>query len=412
MKPSSIIVAVGIFAGIAVVGGGLALVKYRMLHPAGGGAAPFELAQAVQVVTAKEVSWQPTADLVGTVFSLRSIRVCNELAGKIKEVRFESGGVVEADQVLFTLDDSSDRADLAAAEASIRVAESNLAVAESRTKLAETELRRRSDASHSSAIAEVEVDRANSELDKARADHGRFLAEVDLAKAHVAQVKARVDKLTIKAPFRGKAGMRTVHEGQYLAEGEVVVMLEEVADKIYLDFAIPQEYLARVHAGTVVMATSALFGPNPVKIEVVALDATVNNDTRNVRVRSIVNNPGALLQPGMFVQIQVPADEAKRYVMVPSTAVRRNSYADQVFVVVPERAGAPGAGETPEKLRAKQRFVKLGPAVGENVIVLDGLKAGESIAADGSFKLRDGSLLRQVATEAAPTPDPEAHASR
>jgi membrane fusion protein (multidrug efflux system) len=146
----------------------------------------------------------------------------------------------------------------------------------------------------------------------------------------VAQVEARLAKLTIAAPFRARAGMRLVHEGQYLAEGASVVSLQELTDTIYLDFAIPQEYAPRVKPGVAVMATGELLGADPVRIEVVAVDATVNNDTRNLRVRAVVDNRQGALVPGMFLQISVPVEEPKRFVMAPGTGIRRSSYADSV----------------------------------------------------------------------------------
>lgn len=394
MTRSSVIAAALLFVVIAAVGVGLGLYKYRALHPEGP-AAMWEPSEAVQVVAAREVEWFPTADLVGTVFSLRSVRVNNELAGTIREVSFESGGIVEQGQALLTLDDTTDRADLALAEAGVRVAVANVADGAAQLKLAETELRRlQGIASAQAGVTEIELDRAKAELDRATATGARLAAEVDQAKARVAQVEARLKKLVLRAPFRGRAGLRLVHEGQYLSEGTDVVLLEEVSDKIYLDFAIPQEYVSRVRRGVVVMGQSPVLGDAPVRIEVVALDATVNGDTRNVRVRAIVDNTNDALRAGMFVQLRVPVEEPRLRLMIPTTAVRRTSYADQVFVVV--------AGAAPGELRAKQRFVKLGPTVGDDVIVLDGLAAGEELAATGSFKLREGVLIMRV--EPAPEP--------
>lgn len=400
MTRSSVIAAALLFAGIGVTAGLLATYKYRALHP-DGPAHAWEPSEAVQVVVAREVPWHPTADLVGTVFSLRSIRVRNELAGTIRALAFESGGIVEAGQVILTLDDSTDRADLAVAQAGVRVAEANVAAGAAQLKLAETELRRLQEIAQARAgVTELELDRARAEVERATAAGARLAAEVEQAQARVAQVEARLQKLVLRAPFRARAGLRLVHEGQYLSEGTDVVGLEEVSERVYLDFAIPQEYVARVRPGVVVMATSAVLGPAPVRIEVVALDATVNGDTRNVRVRAIVDNTSDALRAGMFVQLRVPVEDTRPYLMIPTTAVRRTSYADQVFVVV--------GGAGPGQLRAQQRFVKLGPTVGDDVIVLEGLTAGEEVAATGSFKLREGVLVTRVEAEPSPAAPPAA----
>jgi membrane fusion protein (multidrug efflux system) len=382
MRRASVVATVLLVVGLLVAAGAVATVKVRQ-HKAGAPAgAAFEPSEAAEFVAAREMPWQPTADLVGTVFAMRAVTVRNELAGVVRYVGFQSGDVVEEGQVLLRQDETSDQADLEAAMAAVRVAEANITQVETQIKLAGLELGRMTEL-QPRAVAEVELDRARTKVDSARADRGRWLAEVDQAKARVAQLEARLAKLTMKAPFRGRAGMRTVHEGQFLKEGVDVVDLQELTGTIYLDFAIPQQYAPRVQVGATVMATGELLGAEPVGIKVVAVDATVNYDTRNLRVRSVVQNPRGLLVPGMSVQVRVPIEEPRTYVVVPSMAVRRSAYANSVFVVAPDDKD----GQT---LRAHQRFVKLGQTVGQDVIVLEGLKAGESVAGAGSFKLREG----------------------
>lgn len=388
-RVSTVLAAVALFVVIGGTAGGLWYYKKRADRKAAANAQHFEPAFAVQVAKSRTVSWRPMADLVGTVLSLRSVTVRNELAGRVVKVNFESGTVVEEGDVLLSLDDTTEQADLSAARASVRVAAANLEVMDVRLTLARSELERMEQAAASRAVAAMDLDRTRSELQRAEADRERLVAEIDQAKAKVTQVESRLSKMMIRAPFRARAGLRNVHEGQYLAEGTSVVMLEEVADKVYLDFPIPQEYAPRVHPGLTVMATSDVLGPEPVKIEVAAVDAAVNISTRNIRVRAVVDNTAGRLRPGMFVQIRVPVEEAKQYVVVPSTAIRRASYSDQVFVV-----GASSKSEDPAgTLRATQRFVKLGPTVGQDVIVLEGVKEGEEVAASGSFKLRDGAKV-------------------
>lgn len=392
MKRSSLAAIGVLFFGLAAAGGTLAGIKYFSIQRAAAEGGGFEPPSAVTLARVKEVAWQPMADLVGSVIALRSVTVSNEIPGTIKTMNFDSGAIVEPGAVLLTLDDSTERADLAAAEASVRVAEASVAIADSRLWLAESEAERLDSAMREDAASKIEADRVTSELARAKADRDRLIAEVDLAKARVSQAVTRLEKLTIRAPFRGRAGLRNMHEGQYLAEGTSIVALQEVGEVIYLDFAIPQEYIARVAPGTVVMATADVFGEKPVAIEVVAIDARVNNDTRNVRVRAKVDNSSGALRPGMFVQIRVPTDEPRPTLVIPTTAVRRTSYADQVFTVV--------AGEKAGELRARQRFVKLGPALGDEVVLLEGLALGEEIVSGGSFKLRDGALI----TTAPPAP--------
>jgi membrane fusion protein (multidrug efflux system) len=400
MKRSSVIAGVLVAAVLIGAVGGLALYRNGSGEGgppggAGGGGAggAFEPSEAVEIIEARRATWLQTADLVGTVVATRSVMVSNELAGVVTSVGFDSGSVLEAGQVVLTQDDTTDKADLDAARASVRVAEANQQHAESRIRLADRELERLTSAAAGSAATQRELDRARSELEVAQADKARWAAEIDQARALVAQVETRLAKRTIRAPFRARAGMRTVHEGQYLIEGAEVVALQELSETIYLDFAIPQEYAPRVTPGTAVMATGELLGPDPVRIEVVAADATVNYSTRNLRVRGVVANPRGTLVPGMSVQIRVPVDEPRDVVVVPGPAVRRAAYGSSVFVVAPDEKG---------ELRARQRFVTLGRSLGEDVIVEKGLEAGERVAGAGSFKLRDGAKVMEGPPPAAP----------
>ena len=94
MQRASVLTAAAVFGAIALAGGGLFAFKWRALHPpAAPGWAPSE---TVEVVTARQVDWQPMADLVGTVFALRSVELKNELAGRVRSVSFQSDQVVEA----------------------------------------------------------------------------------------------------------------------------------------------------------------------------------------------------------------------------------------------------------------------------------------------------------------------------
>lgn len=381
MKARQFLLSAGVIVFVGVVFASVYAAKRLKSGgpPDGGG---YEPAEAVEAVTARSVTWQPTADLVGTVFALRSVTLSNEVAGTVTEVAFESGQVVEPGQVLLTLDSRTEQAELEAALASIRAAESNRAMVESDISLADSNLRRMRQAVESNAAPKMDVDQAEASLTSSKANLLRMSAEIDAAKARVEQIRSVIAKKSLKAPFKARAGIRNVHPGQYLQEGAEIVRLESIDDRIYIDFALPQEHLARVKPGDSVMAKSSVLGDEPIRIEVVALDAAANRETRNVRLRSIVDNTAQRLRPGMFVDVRVPVGPEQTFVAIPATAVRRASFGDHVFVLAP--------GEKPDDTRAKQRFVKVGPSVGQELIILDGLADGDRVAAAGSFKLRDG----------------------
>ena len=134
-----------------------------------------------------------------------------------------------------------------------------------------------------------------------------------------------------------------------------------------------------------VEARSEVFAGGASLITVQAIDSSVDRSTRNVRIRAVVDNKDGRLKPGTYIDVEVPMGAPEAHIKIPLTAVRRASYGDHVFIIA--------QGEKPEELRAKQRFITAGAVVGNEVFVLSGIEAGEKIAADGSFKLRDGALV-------------------
>lgn len=385
MNIKTIIAGTVVIGSIVLVGGALTIWKKRADHTAGVPQG-YEPSETVQVIAASTGKWRPSADLSGTVIAIQYITLANEIAGVVREVNFRSGQIVEEGQTLLVLDSSTEEAELAAAEATVKAAEASTRVVDANIRFAEANLKRITEALALKASTETDIDQARASLDGQRATLEKSNAERDQAVARVAQIRTAIAKKTLKAPFKAVTGIRSTHPGQYLMEGTSVVGLQMVSDRIFLDFALPQDQADRVKPGDIVMASAPALSKEPLRIEVVAIDATADPDTRNVRIRSVVPNPDQRLRPGMFVDVNVAVDPLQDYTMVPTTAVRRASFGDHVFVIRPDPAD-------PAKLRAHQQFITLGPAVGSNTIVLNGLKPGDEIASVGSFKLREGVLV-------------------
>jgi membrane fusion protein (multidrug efflux system) len=415
VKARSIIAGVVLIVALLAVGAGIAWWKMR---PQNGGqqAMSGPPPEFVDIVSAKAESWQPTGRLVGTVVARRSITLANEVVGVVTDVGFDSGDTVEAGQVLIKIDSATEQADLTAAEATQRLAAAAIEVAQSDIKAAETGVQwaknnyERYKSAPAESVSASDVDKARTDLDKATAalEHEHSMvtqkkAEADQAAAKADQIRTTIAKKTLRSPFRARAGMRSIHPGQYLAEGTSIVSLTELTDSIYLDFAIPQEYTALVHPGTTVSAKSTILGrgeAKSVQIAVLSMDATVNPLTRNVRVRTEVPNPGYLLKPGMSIDVEVPIGPPAPSVTIPTTAVRRAAFGDHVFVLEPAppppagaAPSAPDAPQMPPAQIAKLRMVTVGTNLGDRVIISSGLKEGEQIAAAGSFKLHDGAVV-------------------
>jgi membrane fusion protein (multidrug efflux system) len=311
--------------------------------------------ETVGTAVAAEDSWEGTLSAVGTVAAVRGVAVSNESPGVVTAIRFESGQTVRAGQILVELDTSVERAQLASAEARKQLAE--VGAGRSRA-LAERE-----------AASKAQLDADEAQLKTSSADFGAL--------------KAQIDRKTVRAPFGGRLGIRTVNLGQYLQPGTAVTVLESLGS-VYVDFTLPQQYLAEIKTGAPVRVTVA--GANgPALAGIIgAVDPTLDAATRTIKLRASVPNDKDKLRPGMFVNVEVVRDQKRKVVTAPATAIVHASYGDSVFVVEDGPTGK--AAKV-----ARQQFVRLGGARGDFVAILDGVKAGQTLVTAGAFKLRNGS---------------------
>jgi len=405
MKPRSIVAAAVVVFVLAGLAGGVYYVKHRGAGASGegGGGGWGEPSETVTAVEASTMQWRPLYKLSGTVFAIQSVTLATEVAGTVERVQFESGSIVEPGAVLLTLESSTQQADLTTAEANLRVSEASARVSEASMNKVMSDLSKFRQAFESKAASAADVDRLESDLATAKATLERSKADVEASKARVSQLRTLLDKRTLRAPFKARTGLRNIHPGHYLKEGGEVVGLQSLDDRTFLDFAVPQEFLARVRVGEVFPVEAPILGPGVSEITVHSVDATADYTTRNVRVRGIVADPQHRLRPGMSVDIAVPIDELKPYTVVPLTAIRRASYGDHVFMLVPD-------AQSSGTLRAKQKFVKVGFSLGTQAVIIDGLAPGDRVAGAGSFKLREG-LKVNIATEGSPAGAPVTSAS-
>jgi membrane fusion protein (multidrug efflux system) len=123
--------------------------------------------------------------------------------------------------------------------------------------------------------------------------------------------------------------------------------------------------------------------------KITAMDSKVDELTRNILVQGTVANPQRRLRPGMFVNVDVLLEEEQGVVAVPTSAISYAPYGDSAFVVV-EKTGPDGK----VRKEVSQQFVKLGVGRGDQVAVLEGLKAGDEVVTSGVFKLRPGAPVQ------------------
>ena len=354
-RPRGLIASSVLIATIIGVGGALALWKDASIARAEAAASNQpEPMESITAAVAQERDHRETTTSIGTVLALRSVALRNELAGTVRHVSLTPGQVVDSGTVLIELDVSIEKAELEALEAQ-RV-------------LAETVLGRQGRLINERATTQTAVDRAR--------------AERDVVLAQIARTRAIIERKTIRAPFRARVGIADVHPGQYLQEGTILTTLQGVDDAVHVDFEVSQQVAAALRKGDGVrVSASADEAPLPARI--VAIDSRVDPTTRNATVRARLADANAVT-PGASVRVRVPVGPSRKVIAVPVSALRKGPAGDHVFVIAADDAG---------RDRVSVRPVKSGTVVDDQVLVLEGLEAGERVATSGSFKLRESALV-------------------
>jgi membrane fusion protein (multidrug efflux system) len=364
-------------AVVIVVVAGLGFFKYRQIQTAiamGSSFAPPP--DAVTTVVAKSENWPSTLNVIGTTAAIQGVTVSADLPGTVSKINFESGQSVHAGDVLVELDTREERAQLAAAESDRDLAKINY---ERDQQL----------------VKEGVVPRMQSDTSS---------AQQKSTEAKVGEIKATIQRKTIRAPFSGVLGIRQINLGQYLAAGAAIVSLQAL-NPIYVNFGVPQQQATLVKTGSILELTSDDVPGVEFKGRVTAIDSVVNEATRNLQVQATLPNPGDKLRPGMFVQVQLGLGSSQTVIPLPASAINYAPYGDSVFVVTDLKDPK---GNTYRGVR--QQFVKVQGSRGDQVGVISGVTPGEEIVSSGVFKLRNGAAVQvnnKIQPPNNPKPKPE-----
>ncbi|PYY15535.1 MAG: hypothetical protein DMG60_17415, partial [Acidobacteria bacterium] len=332
--------------------GGLGYFKLRQVQAAVKSHAFTPPPEAITTIVVKQETWPSTLSVVGTLNAIHGVTVSADLPGTVDQIKFDSGKWVQEGEVLVQLDTRQERAQLAAMKAQ-------------------------------QDLAKINYDRMQQLVNEgviSRMDYDKAMADQRQTEANTAEIKAAIDRKTIRAPFSGALGIRQVNLGQYLAAGSPIVPLQSL-DPIYVNFNVPQQIVGRMQAGRNVRISSDNLPGTTFTGLVNAVDSVVDQSTRNVQVQATLANPGGKLRPGMFVQVEVGVGEQRTVFPLPASAISYAPFGDSVFVLSDLKSPT---GETYRGVR--QQFVKVEGARGDQVgvisvvILIAGLQAIRSLS--------------------------------
>lgn len=340
-------------------------------QPAAQGPAPAVPVTVTKVTTTDAVYFD---EYPGTVAALNQVELRAQVNGYITGIYFQDGARVKKGQRLYSIDQQQ-------YEANYQQAVANLAVQEANLVKAQKDADRYHELDRQDAIAKQQVDNADAALEVAK-------KQVDAAKANIRAVQTNVKYSTIYAPFDGTIGISQVKVGGPIYAGQTILNTVSSDHPMAVDFAVNQQELYRFvqlqQQGTKPKDSlfTIAFGndvyPQPGAISLI--DRAVDPQTGNIKTRLVFPNPKNMLKAGMTATVRVKNNTATASVIIPYKAVVEQLGDFFVYAVTDSNT-------------VTQREVALGRQIGTDVIVKDGVKAGETIVVQGVQNLREGAKI-------------------
>lgn len=318
----------------------------------------------ISASAAQLIDWQSRLPAIGTLVARQGVELTAEISGTVGKLSVESGQLVEPGRILLNMNDEVERASLATAEAQV--------------ELAQLDFNRQQNLLQRQSISQAQFDQASSTLRQSR--------------ARAAELRAILQKKTITAPFSGRLGIVHVDPGDYLSPGTLIATLQDLSS-LYVDFSLAEQHYPQLSLGQAVELTVSAFPDQRFSGTITAINPRVDVDSRTLLVRASLDNPEEQLLPGMFAELAVLLPDLQPRVVVPETAITFSLYGNSVYVVEPADEKQTQATAEEQPLQVRRRFVSTGERRDGQVVVTEGLQAGEQVVSSGQLKLDDGAAV-------------------
>jgi len=310
-------------------------------------------------------------DEIGNCTAFETVMIQPQVSGALAGIHFKDGTEVKKGDLLFTIDPRPFQADLDKAKAA-------LAQDKAKAVFADAQLVRARDLSKTKVVAPQDFDSAQSAALAARAT-----VQADEAAVETAQIN--LDYCQIRSPIDGRASKRLVDIGNVVAANTTQLLLIQRQDPIYVEFTIPEGSLPAVrhYQAAHPLNVEASFADDPSKSKLGSLDfldSGVQPNSGTVKLRALLDNKTRLFWPGQFVKARLLLDSLKDAVLTPAEAVQVGENGPFVFVVK-------------EDSTVELRKVKPGQRQGEEVVITEGVKAGETVVVTGQITLAPGTAV-------------------
>ncbi len=290
--------------------------------------------------------------LSGSLEANEQVELRSEISGIVLGIYFKEGSTVKKGQLLFKVNDI----ELVA----------QLKQAKTQENLASENARRAQLLLQKEAISQEEYDMAR--------------AEMKTAEAQTQLIQAQISKTAVRAPFSGKIGLRYISVGTYITPTVLVAKLVNI-DKLKITFSIPEKYASQINKDSDVNFTIS-GSIKKYSARIYAIEPEVAVATRTLQVRALAENKDGELLPGTYANVELPLDIVKDAIVVPTEAIIPVQNGKKVFI---SKMG-----------KAKEMMVETSTRLDATLLVLSGLKAGDTLLTSGIMSLKNDTPVKVI----------------
>ena len=325
----------------------------------------------VETYVVEPADFTDVLQLTGHVQAVHDATLSAQASGTVVALE-ERGAFVREGAPVARLDPTQGRA-------SVDQARAGVAAAEAQYALAQDTYDRMQPLYQDSIISAQEFERVRSQLAQAQAN----LAQ---ARATLAQAEKRLTDTYVIAPFAGTVETRFVEEGEQISPGQPVARIVNT-QRVKIVAGVPERYAGEIETGSTVRLRFPAYGGLSMQTAPVSFVGTaIDPDSRTFPIEVRLPNQDRQLKPEMVVNLYLTRQDIEDALVIPRTSVIRDERGESVFIVLEEDSLA----------IAERRAVDLGPASGDEVVVQDGLEAGDELVISGQSDLSPGEPVEVV----------------
>jgi multidrug efflux system membrane fusion protein len=326
----------------------------------------------VRTAVVAQVALPVYLQAVGNVEAFSSVEIRPQVSGPLLSVEFREGQDVEKGQLLFTIDRRP-------FELALRQAQAQWAKNSGQSKTAETQRARYETLFKSGLVSQEQFDAISAQANSLQSSVAADQVQIDNAQLQLQYTE-------IRAPIAGRTGALQVHVGSLVRTNDPVpmVVINQITP-VRVAFSVPASNLAPITRGQargalVTEASPAKGSGGPMSTGALTfIDNTIDTTTSGIRLKATFPNGDRRLWPGEFVQVRLRLAVEPEALVVPISAVQNGPSGQYVYVV---------ANGT-----VAMRAVTISRTEGGQVVVGEGLRAGEEVVTDGQLRLTPGARI-------------------